>query len=93
MTRSTERPAVTTPSITDLGEASALRNQLTDAGPIRTTAVVAPEEDSRAVAGPDSTLRLHAPRDVSADLEYVHARRVRADRTLHPLASVPHQHP
>ncbi|WP_406361461.1 methyltransferase, FxLD system [Streptomyces sp. NBC_01579] len=43
MTRSPERPAVTTPSTTDLGEAHALRHQLADqlaeAGHIRTPAV------------------------------------------------------
>ncbi|MEU9190142.1 hypothetical protein AB0D14_37570 [Streptomyces sp. NPDC048484] len=43
MTRSTERPTVTTPRATDLDEASALRHQLADqlaeAGHIRTPAV------------------------------------------------------
>ncbi|MFC9397484.1 methyltransferase [Streptomyces sp. NPDC057027] len=47
----------------------------------KTMTIVAPEDDSWAVAGPgDGTVRVHGPRDVWAELEEVHARWVRADR-------------
>lgn len=40
-----------------------------------TMTIVAPEDDSWAVAGPgDGTVRVHGPRDVWAELEEVHAR-------------------
>ncbi|MER5555932.1 hypothetical protein ABT001_30405 [Streptomyces sp. NPDC002793] len=43
--------------------------------------IVAPEDDSWAVAGPDgTTVRIHGPRDVWAELEEVHTRWVRAGR-------------
>ncbi|MEU2235370.1 methyltransferase [Streptomyces vietnamensis] len=46
-----------------------------------TMTIVAPEDDSWAVAGPDdATVRVHGPRDVWAELEDVYARWVRADR-------------
>ncbi|MEU1226179.1 methyltransferase [Streptomyces sp. NPDC005828] len=46
-----------------------------------TMTIVAPEDDSWAVAGPgDDTVRVHGPRDVWAELEEVYARWERADR-------------
>ncbi|MGW2033762.1 methyltransferase domain-containing protein [Streptomyces spinosus] len=47
----------------------------------RTMTIVAPEDDSWAVAGPaDGTVRVHGPRDVWADLEDLHARWEEAGR-------------
>jgi hypothetical protein len=46
-----------------------------------TMTIVAPEDDSWAVAGPgDGTVRVHGPRDVRAELEDVHARWEQAGR-------------
>ncbi|MFB8085963.1 methyltransferase [Streptomyces sp. NPDC055992] len=46
-----------------------------------TMTIVAPDEDSWALAGPgDGTVRVHGPRDVWAELEDVHARWVLAGR-------------
>ncbi|MFD5791017.1 methyltransferase [Streptomyces sp. NPDC127037] len=46
-----------------------------------TMTIVAPDEDSWAVAGPgEGTVRVHGPRDVWAELEDVHARWVLAGR-------------
>ncbi|MER5202505.1 methyltransferase [Streptomyces sp. NPDC002825] len=46
-----------------------------------TMTIVAPEDDSWAVAGPgEGTVRVQGPRDVWAELEDVYARWVRADR-------------
>ncbi|GGR59299.1 MULTISPECIES: methyltransferase [Streptomyces] len=62
-----------------------------------TMTIVAPEDDSWAVAGPgDGTVRVHGPRDVWAELEEVHARWETAGRpeTYHvDLTGGPgHQH-
>ncbi|MFF4715251.1 methyltransferase domain-containing protein [Streptomyces eurythermus] len=62
-----------------------------------TMTIVAPEDDSWAVAGPgDGTVRVHGPRDVWAELEDVHARWEAAGRpeTYHvDLTDGPgHQH-
>ncbi|MFF0476582.1 methyltransferase [Streptomyces sp. NPDC004284] len=46
-----------------------------------TMTIVAPEDDSWAVAGPgDGTVHVHGPRDVWTELEDLYARWVRADR-------------
>jgi protein-L-isoaspartate O-methyltransferase len=47
----------------------------------KTMTIVAPEDDSWAVAGPgDDTVRVHGPRDVWAELEDLHTRWEQADR-------------
>ncbi|MFI2791008.1 methyltransferase [Kitasatospora sp. NPDC018614] len=45
-----------------------------------TMTIVAPEDDSWAVVGPDSTVRVHGPRDVWAELEDLHTRWEQAGR-------------
>ncbi|MGX1759429.1 protein-L-isoaspartate O-methyltransferase family protein [Streptomyces lydicus] len=55
-----------------------------------TMTVVAPEDDSWAVAGPgDGTVRVHGPRDVWAELEAVHARWTRAGRPTQYRVDIP----